>query len=105
MPFVSISLGLSALADAGTCLLIIRLARRWERPQVGIATALLWSIAPMSVTFAIGGMETSFYILCIITIFFTCIFIFTSWPDAVCAGRQADRHNPPSRKLGVRTGN
>jgi hypothetical protein len=33
---------------------------------VGLGAALLWAIAPMSVTFAIGGMETSVFILLLV---------------------------------------
>jgi len=58
-----LALGVNALADALTCLVLIRLGKklsgRWE---VGLAAGLLWAIAPMSVTFAIGGMETSVFI-------------------------------------------
>jgi hypothetical protein len=52
-----------ALADAGTCWLLIRLARVLERPPAGILAALVWAVAPMSVTFAVGGMETSVFVL------------------------------------------
>jgi hypothetical protein len=43
--------------------LLIGLGRRLERPTAGILAALVWAVAPMSVTFAIGGMETSVFIL------------------------------------------
>jgi hypothetical protein len=62
-PFPAIALGVSALADAGTCFLLIRLSRALERPPAGILAALVWAVAPMSVTFAVGGMETSVFIL------------------------------------------
>jgi hypothetical protein len=59
-----LALSINALADALTCLVLIRLGKklsgRWE---VGLAAGGLWAIAPMSVTFAIGGMETSVFIL------------------------------------------
>jgi arabinofuranosyltransferase len=61
-PFASLALGVSAVADAGTCWLLIRLARSLERPGAGIMAALVWAVAPMSVTFAVGGMETSVFI-------------------------------------------
>ncbi|GAB4527299.1 MAG: hypothetical protein Fur0018_12880 [Anaerolineales bacterium] len=62
-PFPFLALGVNALADAATCLLLIRIGRRLQRPRSGYAAALAWSIAPWSVTFAIGGMETSLYVL------------------------------------------
>jgi hypothetical protein len=54
----------NALADAVSTYLLYHLGRRLSNsPLVGLAAALLWAIAPMSVTFAIGGMETSVFIL------------------------------------------
>jgi hypothetical protein len=54
----------NALADAASTLLLYHLGRRLSNsPLVGWAVALLWAINPMSVTFAIGGMETSVFIL------------------------------------------
>jgi hypothetical protein len=50
-------------ADALACLLLIRLGRRLGAAEVGLAAALLWAVAPHSVTFAIGGLETSLYVL------------------------------------------
>lgn len=62
-----LALGVNALADALTCLVLVRLGERLTgRRAVGLSAALLWAIAPMSVTFAIGGMETSVCILLLI---------------------------------------
>jgi arabinofuranosyltransferase len=62
-----LALGLNAVADGLTCLALVRLAQALgARRGVGLATALLWAIAPMSVTFAIGGMETSVFILLLV---------------------------------------
>lgn len=58
-PFPWLSLGVSALADAATCVLLWRLGRRAGAELAGAAAGLVWAIAPYSVTFAIGGMETS----------------------------------------------
>jgi hypothetical protein len=54
------AIAVSAVADAGTAVLLFLLARkltgnRWIAALLGG----LWAIAPMSVTFAVGGMETS----------------------------------------------
>ncbi|MEE9216598.1 MAG: hypothetical protein V3U32_04105 [Anaerolineales bacterium] len=61
-PFPVITLLVSATADAITALLLIRMGRRLGSTSAGIATALIWAIHPWSVTFAIGGMETSLFI-------------------------------------------
>ncbi len=54
----------SALADGLTALLLYLIVRRvTESRWLGLLPALLWAVAPFSVTFAIGGMETSVSIL------------------------------------------
>jgi arabinofuranosyltransferase len=59
-----LALLVNALADAASCLLLIALGETLTgRRIVGVAAAILWAIAPMSVTFAIGGMETSVFVL------------------------------------------
>ena len=62
-PFPWLALGVNALADAGTCLLLYWIGRRLGAEWAGFAAALVWAIAPYSVTFAIGGLETSLYVL------------------------------------------
>jgi 4-amino-4-deoxy-L-arabinose transferase-like glycosyltransferase len=50
----------NALADAGTAVLLYLLARRLTGHDFWSAVpGALWAIAPASVTFAVGGMETS----------------------------------------------
>jgi len=61
-PFPLLALIVNALADGLTCWLIVRLAGLFAARRAGIAAALVWALAPMSVTFAIGGMETSLFI-------------------------------------------
>jgi hypothetical protein len=61
-PFPRISLLINSVADAATCLLLIGMGKRLGFLSSGIATAALWAVTPWSVTFAIGGMETSFII-------------------------------------------
>ena len=62
-----LALLVNTLADAGTCLLLIPFGTILTgQRRVGVAAALLWAIAPMSVTFAIGGMETSVFILLLV---------------------------------------
>ncbi|MBN1135654.1 MAG: hypothetical protein JXM73_03670, partial [Anaerolineae bacterium] len=60
----SVALVVNSLADAATAVLLLWLGRRLASSWV-VATAagLAWAVSPMSVTFAIGGMETSVVIL------------------------------------------
>jgi len=76
----------NTLADAATCLLLVALGERLSgRRAVGLGAALLWAIAPMSVTFAVGGMETSVFILLLVA---TAYYYLTgrSRVAALCAG-------------------
>ncbi|MEX0788599.1 MAG: hypothetical protein WD906_05050 [Anaerolineales bacterium] len=52
----------NAIADGVTCVLLLGLARRLGAAFAGVATAIVWAVAPMAVTFSIGGMETSVFI-------------------------------------------
>src|SRR5260221_7354660 len=62
------ALTVNALADAATAVLLYLLVRRLTKSRaLGALLAALWAIAPMSVTFAIGGMETSLAILCMVS--------------------------------------
>jgi arabinofuranosyltransferase len=62
-PFPAMALAVNALADAATCLLLWQIGRRLGAEWAGLAAALVWAVAPYSVTFAIGGLETSLYVL------------------------------------------
>jgi Gpi18-like mannosyltransferase len=60
----------NALADGVSTYLLYHLGRRLgNSPLVGWAAALLWAVSPMSVSFAIGGMETSVFILLMLATF------------------------------------
>ncbi|MBT3392185.1 MAG: hypothetical protein HN413_17445 [Chloroflexi bacterium] len=61
--FPAIALAVNALADTATALLLWQIGKRLKHPYAGITAGLLWAIAPFSVTFAIGGLETSLYML------------------------------------------
>lgn len=65
-PFPWLALGMNALADAAACLLLWQIGKRLNAELAGIATSLVWAVAPYSVTFAIGGLETSLYV-CLLT--------------------------------------
>jgi hypothetical protein len=69
-PFPVIAMVINALADAFACLLLIGIGRELRFPAAGWAAALLWAISPMSVTFAVGGMETSLYIFLLLAVFY-----------------------------------
>ena len=69
-PYPEITVVINAIADAISCLIIIRLSTNLGYRRAGIAAALIWATAPMSVTFAIGGMETSLFILLMLGTFY-----------------------------------
>ncbi len=54
------AIAVSAVADAGTCVLLFLIARRLTGSEwLGALLGALWAVSPRSVTFAVGGMETS----------------------------------------------
>ena len=61
-PFPVLALILNTLADALTCLLLWQIGKRLESEWAGFVAGLVWAVAPFSVTFAIGGLETSVYV-------------------------------------------
>jgi arabinofuranosyltransferase len=66
----AVALLFNALADAGTAALLYGLGLRLGRSRiVAVGVALAWAVSPMSVTFAIGGMETSVVILFLVASF------------------------------------
>ena len=68
--FPVLALGVNALADALTALLLWRLGLRLGSQRAGLAAGLAWAVAPFSVTFAIGGLETSLYVLLLTAVAF-----------------------------------
>ncbi len=68
--FPVIAMVLNALADALACLVLVAVGRSLRVPAAGWAAALLWAVSPMSVTFAVGGLETSLYILLLLSVFY-----------------------------------
>jgi hypothetical protein len=65
-PFPQIALLLNALADGIVCLLLVRMGKQLGFQFAGTGAALVWAIAPFSVTFAIGGLETSLFVLLLV---------------------------------------
>jgi 4-amino-4-deoxy-L-arabinose transferase-like glycosyltransferase len=66
--FPAIANLVNALADSLTCLLLWQLGRKLGSEWAGAAAGLLWAIAPYSVAFAIGGLETSLYVFLLTTV-------------------------------------
>jgi hypothetical protein len=62
-PFAEISWVLNSIFDGITCILLLFIGRKLGYAKAGLGTALVWAVAPYSVTFAIGGLETSLYVL------------------------------------------
>lgn len=61
--FPAVAPVLNALADGVNVALLYLIARRLlGHPVPGLAAGLLWAVAPRSVAFAVGGMETSVYV-------------------------------------------
>ncbi len=61
-PFPVISWLFNAVADALTCVFLFLIGRRLGYEKAGLSAALVWAVAPFSVTFSIGGLETSLYV-------------------------------------------
>ena len=66
-PFPTISIFVNAIADSLTCWLLIKLGEALGYRRAGLSAAIIWAIAPYSVTFAIGGMETSLFVLMMVS--------------------------------------
>lgn len=64
--FPGLALAINAVADGITCLLLWNLGKKAGSSAAGLAVGIVWAIAPFSVTFAIGGMETSL-VVCLLT--------------------------------------
>ena len=83
------ALTVSALADAISAALLFLIARKVTGSDLlAIFPAAVWAVAPMSVTFAIGGMETSVNILWGIAATYLYVVSTHKWRDigiGVCA--------------------
>jgi hypothetical protein len=65
-----VALATNTLADAGTVALLYGLGLCLGKSRiVALGAALAWAVAPMSVTFAIGGMETEVVIFFLVAAF------------------------------------
>ncbi len=65
-PFPEISWILNAILDAIACMVLLQVGKKMASNQVGMIAALAWAVAPFSVTFSIGGLETSLFVLLLV---------------------------------------
>jgi len=68
--FPTLALIVNSLADATTALLLWQIGKHLKQPLASLAAGLVWSVLPYSVTFAIGGLETSVYVLLLTASFY-----------------------------------
>ncbi|MDY7039773.1 MAG: hypothetical protein SVX38_02800 [Chloroflexota bacterium] len=81
-----LALIINALADACSVIVLGKLGERLSGIRaIGLTLGLLWTVAPMSVTFAIGGMETSLYVLLILLTFYSYTLGHAPWSAFTCA--------------------
>lgn len=91
--FPNLALVVSALADAGSVFLLYLTMRRFTGSSwLGLMPAGLWALAPYSVTFAIGGMETSLAVLWLVA---------ATWVYASADGERTSRTDRSDSLLGV----
>jgi len=62
-PFPELAMVFNTFADALTCVVLWQIGKKLNSEWAGFVTGLVWAVAPYSVTFAIGGLETSVYVL------------------------------------------
>lgn len=68
--FPVLAWALNAVLGAVSCWLLARLGKQLAAPYAGWSAAAVWAIAPMAVTFAIGGMETSLFVALLLSAFY-----------------------------------
>jgi hypothetical protein len=80
-PFPIISWLINSLFDAASCVVLFEIGKKISTFRVGAIAGLIWSIAPYSVTFALGGLETSLFVLLLLllTYFYLNMPIFGIW--------------------------
>ena len=84
--FPALAIVTNSLADAASIVALALLCKRTlQAPWLGIACGLIWALMPMSVSFAIGGMETSVYILLLLLTLSTYAAGHTLWSALLCA--------------------
>jgi hypothetical protein len=103
--FPHYAIALSALADAGSVAILYLLARRLlKNDWLAIFPAVLWAIAPMSVTFAVGGMETSltiFWMLAATGVYVLVVTPHPPTPSLTQAGRGGENQHTAGAGAGA----
>ena len=92
-PFPLLALLVNALADVAVCLLLWSLGRRLGFERAGIMASLAWAVAPFSVTFAIGGLETSLYVALLTGALTAAVFAGQSFSTPGGYGREEPTHD------------
>lgn len=82
-PFLSYLI--NSIIDGVTCLLLYRLGKISRAPLLGIATSLGFALAPFSVTFSIGGLETSLYVFLLVGVALTYLQDHFEWAACLAA--------------------
>ncbi len=83
--FPLISLWLNAIADGLTCLLLYHFGIKLHSSRLGLASSLAFALAPYSVTFSIGGLETSIYLLVLLGLGYTYVNARLEWAAFLAA--------------------
>ena len=84
-PFPVIAMVINAMADGATCVFLYLIGRRFNAVIPGLGAALVWAVAPFSVTFAIGGLETSIYVLLIVSVVYAYVTAHHTWAAFLAA--------------------
>ncbi|MCS6906551.1 MAG: hypothetical protein RML93_01560 [Anaerolineales bacterium] len=74
--FPLLSYSLNALLDSLSCGILYQLGKKLGCNTLGLSSALAFALAPFSVTFSIGGLETSLYVLLLLS---TCYTYVNEW--------------------------
>ena len=85
-PFAELAWLLNTVLDGLTCLLLIRLGGRTGFEIAGLAIASVWAVLPYSVTFAIGGLETSLIVLLLSGAAYAALTSRYVWAAALASG-------------------
>lgn len=62
-PFPILAWAVNSIADGLSAVLLWKIGKRVGQETAGLAAGLMWAVAQFSITFAIGGLETSLFVL------------------------------------------
>ena len=69
-PFPVLAWLVNSLADGFTAILLWQIGKKLNQELAGLSTAIIWCVAQYSITFAIGGLETSLFVLLLTACFY-----------------------------------